>query len=301
MRTNCIAHDKNINQLRVEPNASVDLIYADPPFNTGHDFQAEQGGYTDKSAFLADNPPPDFQWLRDVCTPSQVSYFVPMIPVLIECHRLLKPTGALYWHIDDKTNAHYRLILNQIFGQANYRNEIIWTYTPSMLVFKGQNRRWRAVTDHILFYAKSEEHKIDLQYHPLTAQQRKNEYPYKDAKGRRYRTEAAKGPLDGLPGKDERRYADENKGRLIGSCFTDIPIASTKERTGYPTQKPIRLLKRIIRASTKEGDVVLDPYCGSGTTLKAAQQLKRRWIGIDQNEEAVAIAQRRLYPNVYDD
>ena len=303
MQTNHIAHGNNAYLLSMMPEASIDLIYADPPFNTGHDFNADQGGYSDKftpTLYTSDLPEAyrhiDFRWIRETTTPSQLAYFDQMIPILIECHRVLKPTGAIYWHVDDKTSAWYRLILNQIFGQGNYRNEIIWTYTPSMLVFKGQDRRWRAVTDHLLFYAKSSEHAIEPQYHPLTAQERKRDYPYTDSKGRKYRNDrdTSTASIGSLPGKGERRYADENKGKLIGSCWTDIPIASNRERTGYPTQKPLYLLKRIIEASSQEGNIVLDPFCGSGTTLKAAQELKRRWIGIDQNEEAVEISKRRM-------
>ena len=303
MRTNYVAHAKNTDFLVGLPAESVDLIYADPPFNTGHDFNLDQGGYTDKPDI--DNPasmlypPHDFSWMRDVCTPTQIAYFEALIPVIIACHRVLKPTGAIYWHIDDKTSAWYRLIFNQIFGQGHYRNELIWTYTPSMLVFKGQIRRWRSVTDHLMFYAKSAEHAIEPQHHPLTVQERKRDYPYRDSKGRRYRNDRdeATASIGSLPGKGKRLYADENKGKLIGSCWTDIPIASAKERTGYPTQKPILLLNRIINASSQEGDIVLDPFCGSGTTLVAAKRLKRRWIGIDQNEEAVEICKRRLHAN----
>ena len=112
-------------------------------------------------------------------------------------------------------------------------------------------------------------------------------YPYIDSEGRKYRYKR-----DSIGSRKE--YADENKGSRIGTGWTGIPIATEKERTGYPTQKPITLLKRIIRASSKEGDIVLDPYCGSGTTLMAAKMLLRQYIGMDANEEAVYIAQKRL-------
>ena len=291
MQTNHLIQKDNIDALRELPDASIDLVYADPPFNTGHDFNADQGGYIDKynDADALDLP----DWMFEITTRTQQIYFDAMLPVIKEIHRILKKTGAVYWHVDDKTSSWYRLIFNQIFGQASYRNEIIWTYTPSMLVFKGKVRKHRSNTDHILFYA-GEDHKINPQYHPLTAQEIKRDYPYTDSKGRKYRNESNKSSLGGLPGKDKRLYADENKGKLIGSCWTDIPIATTKERTGYPTQKPIKLISRIIEASSQEGDIVLDPYVGSGTTCVAAQRLNRRWIGIDENEESIHISRRRL-------
>ncbi|MXZ00239.1 site-specific DNA-methyltransferase [Candidatus Poribacteria bacterium] len=288
MKTNCIIENDNLKALRDLPDRSIDLIYADPPFNTGRDFVSEDGGYTDKPGI--DNQAPmldptiDFSWLQDVCTPNQRAYFAMMIPRLLEIERILKPTGAFYYHCDWRTSAHIRLILNQIFGQNRFRNEIAWMYQISM-PFDTIKNIWKNNYDAILFYA-GKDHAFKPQHHPLTYQQIKEMYPYTDSHGRKYRYK------NGLYA--ERQYADENKGTRIGTAWDDISIATPKERVGYPTQKPLGLLKRIIEASSNEDDIVLAPYCGSGTTCVAAQQLGRRYIGIDQNSEAIHIAQRRL-------
>ena len=302
MKTNCFIEKDNLNALRDLPDNSIDLVYADPPFNTGRDFVSNDGGYTDKPCI--DNQAPmldpsvrnrapqgtvprdsvDFSWLQDVCTPNQRAYYAQMIPRLLEIERILKHSGAFYYHCDWRTSAHIRLILNQIFGQNRFRNEIAWMYQISM-PFDTIKNIWKNNYDVILFYA-GKDHDFKPQHHPLTYQQIKEMYPYVDSKGRKYRYK------NGL--YNERQYADENKGTRIGTAWDDISIATPKERVGYPTQKPLLLLKRIITASSSEGDIVLDPYCGSGTTCLAAKQLNRRYIGIDANAEAVHIAKRRI-------
>ena len=142
----------------------------------------------------------------------------------------------------------------------------------------------------ILFYAGTD-HALNPQYMSVNYRDVKARFPYTDSKGRRYRYSTD--TLTSVPGAN-REYADEDKGEAIGTCWTDIKIAGPKERTGYPTQKPLSLLERIIKASSNEGDIVCDPYCGSGTTVVAADRLNRNWIGIDENEEAIHITKRRL-------
>ena len=285
---NDLIHADNLETMRQMETDSVDLIYADPPFNTGRDFGGDEGGYTDKPgienprAML--NPPDDFSWIADVTTPTEKKYFEMMIPRLIEIERIIAPTGAFYLHIDWRTAPVFRLILNQIWGQARFRNEIAWMYQISM-PYDTIKLRWKNNHDTILFYA-GDQHNFQSQYHALTYKQIKEMYPYTDSKGEKYRY------TDGLYG--ERQYAKDNQGTRIGTAWDDIKIAGPKERTGYPTQKPIALLERIVRASSYEGDIVLDPYCGSGTTLLAALRINRNFIGIDQNEEAIHIAKQRL-------
>ena len=289
MQTNTILHADNLTALREIPDSTVDLVYCDPPFNTGRDF----GEYSDnpdveKAENLAFEHQ-QFQWLQGILSPKQTLYFQSVIPRIIEIHRILKPTGALYWHCDYKTNAYIRLILNQVFGQPQFRNEIVWSY-KSTAVYDAIKHCWKNNLDNILFYAKPK-HEFQPQYRPLTYKQEREQYPYTDSKGRKYRHRRDTGAPSLY---DSREYADENRGSRIETTWTDILIAQAKERTGYPTQKPLALLKRIIQASSKEGQIVLDPYCGSGTTLIAAKQLGRKYIGIDENAEAIFIAKKRL-------
>ena len=285
METNIFIESDALEALRRLPEQSVDLIYADPPFNTGRDFGKDEGGYTDKHAPAGLSITHDImlKWLREVTTPSQFAYYTSIIPVIREASRLLKKSGALYWHCDWRSNSVVRLILNSIFGQPQFHNEIAWEYQISM-PYDNIKNRWKNNYDVILFYAKSD-HAFNAQFHPPTYKEIKEKYPYTDSSGRKFRYS------DGLYGT--RVYADENKGSRIGTCWTDIPRAMPKERTGYPNQKPLSLLRRIISASSSEGDIVLDPYCGSGTTCVVAKQLNRAYIGIDRNPEAIHIAKER--------
>ena len=283
MQQNIVIASENCTALQQFPDDCIDLIYADPPFNTGRDFASEKGGYSDKSENTTAESP---FFLSEICTGSELAYFASIIPTLSEIRRVLKPTGALYWHCDWRTSYLARVYLNYLFGRPCFRNEIIWKYQISMPYDK-ITHIYKNDCDAILFYAKPD-HELNHQFHPLTYKQIKEQYPYVDSSGRKYRY------TDGLYKDGSRIYADENKGTRVGATWTDIPIATGKERIGYPTQKPLALLNRIISASSNEGDTVLDPFCGSGTTLLAAKRLNRKWIGIDRNPEAVEISQRRL-------
>lgn len=285
METNIFHEGDNIEVMADLPDASIDLIYADPPFNTGRDF----GEFTDKIASDVKERyervvlSKQYAWLGATATPNQFTYFKQVIPVIEQCHRVLKRSGAIYWHCDYKTSAQMRLILNQIFQQPQFRNEIAWRYHIRMLYDTIKNR-WKNNYDTILFYAKAD-HVFESQFHDLTYRQLKSQYPYRDSAGRKYRVDSLRGT---------RHYADENKGTRIGTVWTDIRATCRRERTGYPTQKPLALLKRIICASSHEGEIVLDPFCGSGTTCVAAKQLNRQYIGIDRNPEAIHIATERI-------
>ena len=283
---NDLINADNLETMRKMETDSIDLVYTDPPFNTGRDFGGEEGGYSDKFT-KAENlalERREFQYLEQILTPSEKAYFQHMIPRLIEIERIIAPTGAFYLHIDWRTAPVFRLILNQIWGYSRFRNEIAWMYHTPLEHAKIMHR-WKNDHDTILFYA-GEQHCFQSQFHALTYKQIKEQYPYTDSKGRKFKyAELTQG---------NRIYADENKGTRIGTAWDDIKIAGPKERTGYPTQKPLALLERIIKASSYEEDVVCDPYCGSGTTLLAAKRLHRQYIGIDQNEEAIHIASERL-------
>ena len=277
MQTNCVINSNNLEAMSEMPDQSIDLIYCDPPFNTGRDFQEYSDNFSEqaqKSEGIAFEHR-EFQWLTGILSPSQLAYFASIIPVIREIHRLLKPSGALYWHCDYKTSHIVRSILNQTFGQPQFRNQIAWCY-KSTAPFDTIKHCWKNNIDDILFYAKKE-HDFEAQHRPLTHQQIKEKYRYTDSDGRKYRwqsggTDRAAGLAD-----SQKLYADENKGSRIETAWTDIPMVSGKERIGYPTQKPLLLLKRIVKASSKEEQIVLDPFCGSGTTLLAAKQLERQY------------------------
>lgn len=183
------------------------------------------------------------------------NYIAWIEPILRECHRVLKPKGSFYIHCDQRAHAHLRLLLNTIFGVNHFQNEIIWRYGLG----GSSPKRWRAKHDNIFFYTKSDEWTFNQQKVPATSQMMMGE----------------------MKGMDD---------------VWEIPTLNNmaKERLGYPTQKPEALLERILRASSSEGDLVLDPFCGCGTTIAVAQRLNRRWIGIDVTCLAINLMRRRL-------
>ena len=233
---------------------SVDLIYADPPFGTGQDW----GAFADKRTgdeYLA--------WIK---------------PRLTEMRRLLKPTGSIYLHCDPTMSHYLKLLMDAVFGSQNFRNEIIWSYRrwPSV------STAWQTMHDVILFYTRSPKNTFNVSYEPPS------ESYVKRFKGKtqvldpvsRTRKLIVDKPTKGLPMRDVWSLS--------------IIAGSSKERIGYPTQKPLALLNRIIEASSNPGDVVLDPFCGSGTTLVAAARAGRRWIGIDTSPDAIRIFRERV-------
>ncbi|MEO8926217.1 MAG: DNA methyltransferase, partial [Caulobacteraceae bacterium] len=260
-----------------------------------------------------------------------MAYLVMMAVRLIELHRVLKPTGSLYLHCDPVASHYLKTVLDSIFGAANFGNEIVWQRTNSKgLAFT----RFARNHDTILRYTKSPKWTWNSQYTAHNQDYVDGFYRFNDEDtGRRYRLADLTNPnknrpnltyefmgvtrvwrwtrsrmekalQDGLivqskPGGVPalKRYLDEQEGTPVGDVWTDIrPVQSqAQERQGYPTQKPIALLERILAASSNEGDLVLDPFCGCGTTVHAAQKLNRRWIGIDITHIAVGLIQRRLH------
>ena len=193
-----------------------------------------------------------------------MAYLVFMAPRLAEMQRVLKLTGSLYLHCDVRMSHYLRLLLDAAFGRENFRNEIVWAYRTGGAGKKQFSRKH----DVILFYSASKSYTFHPQYE---------------------RVRYAK-PFFNAQQDEQGYYAD-----VLLRDVWDIPavINVSKERTGYPTQKPIELLERIIRASSNEGDLVLDPFCGSGTTLVAALALNRRALGVDANADAIEIARDR--------
>lgn len=269
--------------------------------------------------------------LREFIGENQMmAYLVMMTARLIELHRVLKPTGSIYLHCDPTASHYLKIVLDTVFGTKNFINEIIWQRTAS----HNDSNKWGAVHDTILYYGKTDDiiwNDVFLAYDEKYVE---DFYRYTDEKGvyrldHIIRTESM-GPRPNLSyeykgykpewgwrmvrekleaiDKDGRlewsktgrpylkRYLHEQKGTPIKSVITDIQPLSAQagEKLGYPTQKPLTLLERIVQASSNDGDVVLDPFCGCGTAVVAAHKLNRKWIGIDITHLSISLMKYRL-------
>ena len=256
---------------------SVDLIYLDPPFNTRRVFGDFSDIWTgdDGTEGLDDTLVEICELAGRVHSAGIKAYLLMMTSRLTEMHRILKPTGSIYLHCDPTASHYLKLSMDSVFGQQNFRNEVIWQYRTGGI----SKNHFARKHDSILFYCKTKKGSFSL---PREESRDIRRFNKTSEDGRKYYEKAG-----------NRYYADH------GVAVTDVwdipPVRNvSKERTGYPTQKPLALLDRIIKASSNEGDVVLDPFCGSGTSLVAAHQLGREHIGIDINHEAVEIAESRL-------
>ncbi len=252
--------------------ASADLVYLDPPFFTNRCHSAVTRDRTKKFSF------------SDVW--NDLSEYADFMEIrLREVHRILKDTGSVFVHCDKSANFLLRALLDNLFGAEQFRSEIIWTYRRWSNSAKGLMPAHQT----ILFYSKSDHFKFNrvyCAYSETTNVDQILQLRARDADG----VSAYATDQDG-----EIIYCDEKKGVPLSDVW-EIPFLNPKarERTGYPTQKPILLLDRVIEIATDPGDLVLDPFCGSGTTLVAAKILGRSSIGIDSSEEAVDLARERL-------
>ena len=264
-----------------------------------------------------------------------LSYIAFMAVRLIEMKRILKPTGSIYLHCDSTMSHHIKMLMDMIFGEPNFRNEIIWKRTNNPKGSQYKAKKYGIMTDTIFYYVKSDRgfFDIDAAKNPLSAKELKEKYHEQDELGRFYEgpivrsesmgvrpnlTYAYKGftptwgwrmEKDKLMALDKagdlgwrekgtpyrKLRAKQDKGHPIYNLWDDISRVQGHEWTGYPTQKPIKLLERIIQASSKEGDLVLDPFCGCATTCIAAHKLKRRYIGIDISKAAYVITIYRIF------
>jgi DNA modification methylase len=259
------------------PAGSVDLCYLDPPYCTGRDFDA----FDDRWANVETAEQAAAQHIIDAVNlmagPDAAAYTSYLHLRLVEIHRVLKDSGSVFVHLDGRMSHCVRLCLDQIFGADRFLNEIVWHY--GLGAFSARRRLPRK-HDTILWYARSDTHTFQLQRGAVT-EAMDARYNMADDKGR-YFVQGAK------------RYYMRG-GRPWDDVGTIPSISQTaKERTGYPTQKPLELLERVVSMASSEGDIVLDPFCGSGTTLVAARRLGRRFLGIDIGDEAVRVATRRL-------
>jgi len=349
-------------------DASVDLIYLDPPFNSQATYNVlfkEKSGEESAAQIMAfedtwgwglepeavykqivTNGPRKLADLMQALLAflgrnDMMAYLVMMAIRLVELHRVLKPTGSIYLHCDPTASHYLKLVLDAIFGSENYLNEVSWKRTTTKGDYKQGAVNWPRVRDVIFYYCRTRAHR-PVFVQPFSAYDEEyvaSKYPHADAQGRRYGLWDLTAPGSGTRGHpkykllgvvrywrynkekmqglvDEgrvvqpspgavpryKRYLDEMPGVALGDSWDDIPPINSQaqERLGYPTQKPEALLERIIKASSNEGDVVLDPFCGCGTAIAVAERLKRRWIGIDITYLAINLVQRRLrdhFPN----
>lgn len=261
-----------LEKLQNLKSSSVDLVYLDPPFFT----QKEH------SQLTRDNSE-KFQF-SDVWD-SLESYLVMMSFALKECQRVLKNTGSIFLHCDKVASHHLRVQLDQIFGFQNFRSEIVWSYKRWSNAKKGLLNAHQT----IFFYSKTEQFKFNTFYNDYSATTNVDQILQARARN-----------TDG-----KSVYKRDGDGNVVmGSAKQGVPLSDVweipylnpkaKERVGYPTQKPILLLQQVIQIASDQGDVVLDPFCGSGTTLVAAKLLDRNYIGIDISEDAVRLSLSRL-------
>jgi DNA modification methylase len=322
-RANTIYCGDCVDVLRKFPDKDSDLIYADPPFFTEEGYEIIWHDGHEIRAF-------EDRWKGGI-----MNYVAWMEPKLMECYRVLKPSGSMYLHCDSHAGAHLRVLMDRIFGDKNFKNEIIWQRTSA---HPNVGKSYGRLHDTILFYTKSDNYTWNMQYTPYTGDHIASSYRYVDKKtGRRYALRdltasvyhASSGQLYEWRGKrppasrvwayskqemeklDKAKriwyskskgyprlilWLDEQPGVPLQDIWTNIqPVqAHSKERLGYPTQKPEALLERIIKSSSNEKDLVLDPFCGCGTAIAVAQMLGRRWVGIDISPTACNLIMHRL-------
>lgn len=263
-----VIHGDNARVLETVPDSSCQMVYLDPPFNTGRTQTKTSRTMTRSDSgsqvgFGGNRYEVNIEALRSY-DDQFTDYWGFLGPRLEHCHRILADTGTLYLHLDWR-EAHYaKVALDGLFGRECFLNEIIWAYDYGAK----SKRRWPTKHDTILVYVKNpktyffDSESVDRE-------------PYM---------------APGLVTEEKRE-----RGKLPTDVWWHTIVSPTgKEKTGYPTQKPLGLLTRMIQASTAPGDLVLDPFAGSGTTAEAAGQLGRRFVAIDENPEAVAVMNSRL-------
>ena len=261
----------------------IDLIYIDPPFATGADFSVKMEigdvEWEKEPSAIEDKA------YRDTWGKGLDSYLQMMYERLVLMRELLSGKGSIYVHLDWHVGHFVKLILDEIFGVDNFCNEVIWHYRR----WTAGDRRFQKMHDTLLFYSKSDEYQFNAPYEPY-GDWIKKDYQYIDeSTGKRWRWHTVKGV------RYKVYLEDENKGVKCNDVWQIPYIVSTAtERVGFATQKPEALLERIIKASSNEGDLVADFFCGSGTTGTVAEKLDRRWIMADLSRYAMHVSRKRL-------
>ena len=286
----------NLPVMRGMNSACADLIYLDPPFNSNRSYSAPIGSRAAGAAFkdawtlsdidvyehgeLAERSPGVYKVIdaaRVTHGKGMMSYLIMMALRLLEMERILKPTGSIYLHCDPTASHYLKLLMDGIFGAANFRNEVVWCYSrPSA----PRQRQLSRVHDTVLWYSKGERWVFNAD---------EIRQPYAES------SRARKGYAASASKVAEGSVQLDAKGKFPESWIYIPPLkGNSKEYVGYPTQKPLALLERIIRASSNPGDLVFDPFCGCATTLVAADRLERQWAGIDLSPLAVKLVEQRI-------
>jgi DNA modification methylase len=329
----------NLEQLKKLPDACIDLIYIDPPFNSNRNYEVFWGETKEKRSF-------------DDRHESTQAYIEFMRPRCVELARVLKKTGSFYYHCDWHASHYVKVMLDQIMGEDNFRNEIIWKRADAHNDAKDQ---LAVVSDSIFFYTAGKNYVFHIQRVPFPEKTLQEWYLYLElpdgstrrmtkeeissqeipSGARRYNTADLRSPnprpnltydykgykphkngwavsVEKMKELDDKglllfpksvdgrimrkKYLDESAGPLLSNVWTDVSQlrGADIERLGYPTQKPLPLLERILKISSNENDIVLDAFCGCGTALVAAQNLNRQWIGIDISPTACRVMAKRL-------
>ena len=315
-----------LDQLKRLPDDCVDLCYIDPPFNSNRNYEVFWGETKERRSFED----------RHESTRAYIEY---MRPRCVQIARVLKKTGSFYYHCDWHASHYVKVMLDQIFGENNFQNEVIWKRSTSHTDAKQGSKHYGRLHDTLFFYTgASRRYTWNQQYTPLSDDYIRSHYLNLDPDGRRFMWDNLTGPggaakgnafyellgikgywrytkkkMDAMVASGEvaippkgtkprlKRYLDRSKGIALQSVWDDLsPLNSqAKESLGYPTQKPLALLDRILVASSNENDVVLDAFCGCGTALVSAQRLKRQWIGIDISPTACRVMAKRLRDVAY--
>lgn len=272
METNKIIHGNCIDRLQEIEANQIDLVYFDPPF------------FTQKKHSLT-NRDNSKTYKFDDKYESLEEYLLLIENTLIQCKRVLKNTGSVFLHCDKTASHNIRVVLDKVFGRENFQSEIIWSYK------RWSNAKKGLLNSHqiIFFYSKTQDFKFNTLYTDYSATTNLDQI---------LQDRERNGNGKSVYKRDEKGNAiisKEKKGVPLSDVW-EIPYLNpkAKERTGYPTQKPVLLLNQIISIITDEGDLVLDPFCGSGTTCVSAKSLKRSYIGIDISIDAVELAKSRL-------
>jgi DNA modification methylase len=313
----------NLEQLAKLPDARVDLIYIDPPFNSNRNYEVFWGETKEKRSFED----------RHASTQAYIDY---MRPRCVQLARVLKKTGSFYYHCDWHASHYVKVMLDAILGENNFVNEIIWKRQSAHNDAKQGSKHLGRVHDSIFFYSGGDDYTFHHVYKPYDEQYVEDFYRHvEEETGRRYRLGDITAPGGAAPSKGNphyeflgvtrywryseenmkklhaegrivqtkpgrvpqyKRYLDEGKGTPIGTVWDDITSlqGAGGEGLGYPTQKPLALLNRILELSSNPNDIVLDAFCGCGTALVAAQNLGRQWIGIDISPTACRVMAKRL-------
>jgi len=305
----------NLEILKKLDSDSVDLVYLDPPFFSNRNYEVIWGDAGEVRSF------------QDRWSGGMDHYIAWLKERVEQMHRILKPTGSIFLHCDWHADAYIRVeILDKIFGMNNFRNQILWVRSNPK---SHASKIFPNTTDSIFWYSKTDKFVFNKVFGKHDDSYVDKAYKYEDENGR-YRLLPLLNPNDDRPNltydflgvhrvwrwtKDRmeqayqdglvvqlksgavpqyKLYLEDSKGKTVTNFWIDVKPISGKEEIGYPTQKPEKLLDRIIKCASNENDVILDPFCGGGTTVAVADKLNRQWIGIDQSVQAVKVTEFRL-------